>query len=123
MLEYRQKLIKLADSSEFGWKTVKEYEANSIADNSDDEKKMVKAENRAQRKIKVQMGTRRRFNRTHPYAPETHRTQENTTSGNTTTTRRPGFCFACGKPGHWRAECKELVRSGNQVEKMSITNA
>ena len=39
LIQHRQKLIKLADSSELGWRTVAEYEASIIADDSDDEKK------------------------------------------------------------------------------------
>ncbi|XP_061167205.1 uncharacterized protein LOC133176050 [Saccostrea echinata] len=38
-----------ADSSPAGWKTVNEYQSNEIADNSDDEKKIRSAENRALR--------------------------------------------------------------------------
>ena len=38
LLDERQKLIKIADSSPLGWKVVNEYQANPIADNSDDEK-------------------------------------------------------------------------------------
>ena len=34
----RQKLIKIADRSEFGWHTVEEYLEDELADNSDDEK-------------------------------------------------------------------------------------
>ena len=34
----RQKHIKVADRSEFGWATVEEYVADELADNSDDEK-------------------------------------------------------------------------------------
>jgi hypothetical protein len=33
-------MIKLADSSELGWKVVQEYESNPIADDSEDEKRM-----------------------------------------------------------------------------------
>ena len=27
--------------------------------------------------------------------------------------RRPGVCFACGKPGHWRHEC--MVNNGSSM--------
>jgi hypothetical protein len=40
----RQKFIRIADRSEHGWATVEEYEDDELADNSDDEKKLLKAE-------------------------------------------------------------------------------
>ena len=49
----RQKLIRLADRSEHGWATVEEYLEGELVDNSDDEKRMQKAEFRAGRKLKA----------------------------------------------------------------------
>ena len=49
----RQKLIRMADRSEHGWATVEEYLEDELADNSDDEKRMQKAEFRAGRKLKA----------------------------------------------------------------------
>jgi hypothetical protein len=46
-LKTRQKHIRIADSSPVGWTTVLKYQAIEIADNSDDEKKIRSAENRA----------------------------------------------------------------------------
>lgn len=37
LIEERQKLIKMADWSEYGWGLVYEYEADELAENSDDE--------------------------------------------------------------------------------------
>ncbi|CAC5399485.1 unnamed protein product [Mytilus coruscus] len=48
----RNKSIRIADSSAGGWTTVCEYESNTIADNSDDEKKIRQAESRAVKSIK-----------------------------------------------------------------------
>ena len=54
----RIKVIKMADKSEFGWSTVNEYLSDELASNSDDEKRMYRAERRAERKTKDK---RRRF--------------------------------------------------------------
>ena len=53
----RIKVIKMADKSEFGWSTVNEYLSDELASNSDDEKRMYRAERRAERKT----SKRRRF--------------------------------------------------------------
>ena len=54
----RIKVIKIADESDFGWSTVNEYVSEELASNSDDEKRMYRAERRAERKTKER---RRRF--------------------------------------------------------------
>ena len=40
MIAERQKLIKIADRSEQGWKTAQEYERDPVASDSDDEKRI-----------------------------------------------------------------------------------
>ena len=47
----RQKAIRIADRSEYGWATVEEYEEDELAANSDDEKRLYRAEMRAGRKF------------------------------------------------------------------------
>ena len=55
LINDRQKLIRIADRSEHGWATVEEYEEDELADNSDDEKKLFKAEARAGRKLRQKL--------------------------------------------------------------------
>ena len=43
----RVKLIKMADRSEFGWDVAKYYQTDSIADDSDDERRIKSAERQA----------------------------------------------------------------------------
>ena len=50
-LVFRQKLIQLADQSEFGWDAVKEYETDELAENDDDAKRLEKAEKSAKQKV------------------------------------------------------------------------
>lgn len=52
IIKKRQKLIKLADSSEAKWRAVDEYTRNPIASDSEDEKKISKAQARAERKVR-----------------------------------------------------------------------
>ena len=55
-------IIKTADRSEFGWATVKEYEADDLASNSDDERRLYRSEKRAERAIlKAKRSKRRGF--------------------------------------------------------------
>ena len=52
LLHKRQKLIKLADSSEAGWDAVQEYESQDIASDDEDDKKIHNARAAASRKRK-----------------------------------------------------------------------
>ena len=49
IIEKWQKHIKVADRSEFGWSTVKHYESHLLTADSDDEKRLEKAEKEVER--------------------------------------------------------------------------
>ena len=121
LLKEHQKHILLADKSEYGWSTVKEYEKSEIADDSDDEKKMFKAEARAKAHLK-QSASRSRTAASGFAARKDSVVQDSapsrsgernslglkqipTVEAQSRTRIRPGNCFQCGKPGHWRAQC------------------
>ena len=101
ILRERQKLIKIADSEDLGWRVVQEYESNPLADDSDDEKKLFKAVTRAERKFKSDKSKRSR--RPQPYNTQTPRL------------RRPGRCFGCGEKGHWKKECPEELKKNEKI--------
>ena len=51
LVSKRVKAIKPSDKSEFGWATVNEYLSDELTSDSDDEKRIYRAERRAGRKI------------------------------------------------------------------------
>lgn len=51
LMEERQKMIKMADRSEFGWSVVEAYKSDELAVDSDDEKRLAKAESAAEKKV------------------------------------------------------------------------
>ena len=68
LVKERQKLLKLADSSVLGWKVVTEYISNPIADDSDDEKRMARAQARAEKNKTDKMKRNKNIKST-PYTP------------------------------------------------------
>lgn len=64
LLHKRQKLIKLADSSEAGWDAVQEYESQDIASDDEDDKKIRNARAASNRKRKQKERERQQQNTT-----------------------------------------------------------
>ena len=56
-MEARMKLIKLTDKSDHGWQIVVQYITYKLADNSDDEKRIDRAERAAEKKAKKSMSS------------------------------------------------------------------
>ena len=123
LVKERQKLILLADKSQYGWKTVHEYLKHELAEDSDDEKKIYRAESRAARNSKRWTFQRNVSGNTSTVSQSQSSTTPSVQSSPIPTivnrgatfgqvTRAfgpqrlaPGACFACGKMGHWRASC------------------
>ena len=126
LITNRQKLIKIADRSEFGWSTVDEYVEDELADNSDDEKRLFRAEGRAKRKHKTnEEKKKKQLNRKQPFrrenkfprstqsvvgfpnqVPSRNIMQNSLLLAHNGTANAPlGPCFQCGKAGHLRRYC------------------
>ena len=120
LLTQRQKHILLADKSDFGWWLIRKYKRNDLAEDSDDEKKIIRAEARARTQAKQSGRLKSRpTNRRDPTVLTTvAATASSQCSGKPipivqtrTPQAKPGSCFACNKPRHWRAQCPIIAKS------------
>lgn len=131
MVTERQKLILIADKSEFGWKTVQEYTKHELADSEADGKKIRRAEERAEKALKSaaakKSAKRRPFFRSYRsqfcsqgyggssvFSATRNQSDRRSFPRSSGAPERSGNCFACGKFGHWRCECSQVSRSGSK---------
>ena len=123
LINSRQKIIKLADKSEFRWATVQEYVSDELADDEVDASKIKKAEKRAAVKVKTLQEKKRKtsskvssasappsfsaskpggfFGSFHP-ASSYFRPQSRFSYSSF---RASDLCFRCGKRGLWVNFC------------------
>lgn len=118
-IEKRQKHIKVADSSEFGWTTVQHYDSNPLAENAEDEKRLEKAEKDAEResaKRRRDAGAKRRRNWTTETAGPSNKRGQTFLQTSAPPPLMPhgqgqpkprvlGPCYRCGGFGHLVATC------------------
>lgn len=97
---------------------VKEYETNPIAADSDDEKKMYRAQMRAERKAREDRISRRRSYRFAPYYknPVTETATRMETDDKSTASTKSGRCYDCKARGHWSRDCPKKDES-NKMSK------
>ena len=130
LIDERQKLIKIADRSEYGWGVVAEYTADELADDSEDEKRIEKAERAAERRAVKRK--RKRAELAQPKAIKARFNAGQTSPALAThagpspglparrvavapvATRTVGPCFACGEMGHLRASCPKTSAEGRK---------
>ena len=114
LISERQKHILLTDKSDYGWATVDEYKKHSLADDSDDEKRIFKAKSRARTFVNAL-----KKKKSSAPAESTVSSQPRpipTLVPGFSPRPKPGTCFACGKSGHWRASCPTMAQQNTSIK-------
>ena len=108
LISERQKHSLLADRSDYGWAMVVEYKKHSLADNSDDEKRIFKAEWRA--RASVNALKKKKVPASAESTPPSQARPIPSLVPGFSPRPKSGTCFACSKPGHWRASCPTMAQ-------------
>ena len=115
-IEVRQKHIRMADRSELGWAVVTAYEDDELASDSDDEKRIYRAEREAERIAKRKRSgaanaSRKRLAASSGVDTRPVQTDPRTTANNQgmrppmVRPRVVGPCYRCAEWGHLVANC------------------
>ena len=109
LVVHRIKLVRIADKSEFGWETVNQYEADELASDSEDDKRIYRSERKAERKQKDRKKRRPVSARGSPVAAcsGTFPIPSHTSNREPITRSTLDPCYACGKFGHLHAKCSK----------------
>lgn len=118
IVKNRQKLTRLTDSSEAGWRVVNEYVKNPITSDSKDEKKINKGQAKAERKVKDSKRRREKYREAVPPYLKPDLQSISTTTG----IWRSGHCYRCNKRGHWRKDCTEKLKKNKISENFENGN-
>ena len=138
-IKFRQKLIRIADRSEYGWAAVEEYVDDELADGEDDEKRIQRSDFRAGRKLKIAKGKKVPFKKKAQSVNDSVGTPSSSSGvsqlvaallpsiGRWPASPGPspsavsgaygkslGPCFYCGKQGHFRKSCPLILGVGNK---------
>ena len=117
LIAERQKLIRIADRSELGWNVVVEYTTDELAEDSEDEKRLEKAEHTAEKAAKrrkkwvdppaAKQGAYFAPAMPVPMAsPASYQIPvRQTTTPPSQLFKLPGPCFACSEMGHVQSRC------------------
>ena len=109
LVKHRIKLIRIADKSDFGWETVNQYEADELASDSEDDRKIYRSERLAEKRQRDKKNKKKSLFQPRPSsAPSSAAQPISTIIPNRPILRAAiGSCYACGKFGHLQTKCPQ----------------